>query len=937
MTESSARRALGGLLRGRDSELAVLGECLSGVERGEAGMLLVEGPAGIGKSSLLAEARVMAGRMGVRALFGEASDTHETVPFAPLLDATLGSDPPIGDRESARMLSEQPYWMLDELQGALEAAALERPLVLVIDDVHWADSGTLGALTALPGRLVGSPILWILARRGDGGRARVRESMARLERGGARRLRIPPLSEQAVAAVVADVVGAEPATGLLAVASGASGVPFLLVELLEGLKEEGRLRVQDGRAEVVGHVLPRRLNDSMRDRLDRLSGDAAQAIRVASVLGPRFSAGQLAAMLQRRPSAIVAAVDEGMRTDFLIDAGGLLGFRHSLLRQAVRETLPGSLRRALQREAATVLLESGAAAVEVAEQLAEGAEPGDREAIEKLSEAARSVAASDADAAANLSVRALELMPRGDEGRGPLVAQTVVLLSAALRSDAANALGARELAGTLPADQEAEVRLALSAELRRSLMARTEDNRRALKLGGLTPVVRARHLGWLTYNLSVTAQSKEAASVGEVAIQEALDVGDLEAQVIATVGLACVDGTGGAFGSAARRIEALPSLERVSGRESYVHLVGFHYANALVHVGRLDDALRLLDDGVARGRRDRNAYLLESWAQYGSLLRLASGRLADARAEAESHETIFKEAAAANFTAIAGVVALAEVATRTGDRKLLKAVVDLARRIPTDSTPLVKRYGDWILALAAVMRDDLGDAASRLRGDYPPYASPFLPGDAAHPPAVARIALAAGDRTLAAGAVDAAESFARQNDGEPLVSAIAAHTRSLAEHDSAGLVDVTRLLRRSQRPLLYADACEDAGLALGREGFQGDAITQLTAALDTYLDCEAGADARRVTRHLREHGLRRAARSRRRPSSGWQSLTDSELRVVRLVADGRTNRDAADRLFLSPHTVSSHLRHAFAKLDINSRVELTRIVVAEDREANQVA
>ena len=142
----------------------------------------------------------------------------------------------------------------------------------------------------------------------------------------------------------------------------------------------------------------------------------------------------------------------------------------------------------------------------------DGAEPGDREAIEKLSEAARSVAASDADAAADLSVRALELMPRGDEGRGPLVAQTVVLLSAALRSDAANALGARELAGTLPADQEAEVRLALSAELRRSLMARTEDNRRALKLGGLTPC-GACSAPWLAYLQPVGHCSEQRGGV----------------------------------------------------------------------------------------------------------------------------------------------------------------------------------------------------------------------------------------------------------------------------------------------------------------------------------------------------------------------------------------------------------------------------------------
>jgi DNA-binding CsgD family transcriptional regulator len=85
-----------------------------------------------------------------------------------------------------------------------------------------------------------------------------------------------------------------------------------------------------------------------------------------------------------------------------------------------------------------------------------------------------------------------------------------------------------------------------------------------------------------------------------------------------------------------------------------------------------------------------------------------------------------------------------------------------------------------------------------------------------------------------------------------------------------------------------------------------------------------------VARRLRDHGVRRPSASPQRPATGWDSLTESELRVVRVVGAGATNREAADELFLSPHTVSSHLRHAFVKLEIRSRVELARLAVAHD-------
>ena len=101
------------------------------------------------------------------------------------------------------------------------------------------------------------------------------------------------------------------------------------------------------------------------------------------------------------------------------------------------------------------------------------------------------------------------------------------------------------------------------------------------------------------------------------------------------------------------------------------------------------------------------------------------------------------------------------------------------------------------------------------------------------------------------------------------------------------------------------------------------------------ISTEAGAtrDAARIRGRLRELGVRRRLVAPARPAHGWAGLTDSELKVVRLVGEGLTNREAAARLYLSPHTVSMHLRHAFTKLGINSRVELARVVLERDRAA----
>jgi len=131
------------------------------------------------------------------------------------------------------------------------------------------------------------------------------------------------------------------------------------------------------------------------------------------------------------------------------------------------------------------------------------------------------------------------------------------------------------------------------------------------------------------------------------------------------------------------------------------------------------------------------------------------------------------------------------------------------------------------------------------------------------------------------------------------------------------------------RPLALALACEDLGTAELRAGNRESGVEALGRSLELYSRVGAARDESRARGRLRELGVRRRLVSARRPEKGWEALTDSELKVVDLVAEGMTNRQVAAELYLSPHTVSTHLRHAFAKLGVNSRVELARVALEQ--------
>ncbi|OBG62591.1 MULTISPECIES: LuxR family transcriptional regulator [unclassified Mycobacterium] len=925
LSDTGGQRLVTPPIRGRADELKKIGALVTAVAQGRGGVLVIEGPPGIGKSRLLTEVLVLAEKWGVRALFGEAFEYQQTVPFFSLFMATLNADPPVGDAEALRQLggsADLRYWVVHDLADAINAAAARTPLAILLEDIHWADNGTLLALRSLATARPDAAVLWVLtARTGAGGFA-VQETLSVLQRADATFLRVGAMTPDAVADMVRDAVRAEADVSLLNLAAKAHGNPFLVSELVGGLDEENRLNVRGGRAVATGHGLPRRLGVGMQQRLDLLSGSASEVVRVAAVLPDRFSAELLAAMLDRPPTSLLSALEEAVRSDLLVEDGERLRFRHDLLREATRQSLPQSLRRAMERQSASAMLGLGAAPAEVATQLARSAEPGDREAIDALRQAAQAVGRGDASAAADLSKRALQLLPAGDTEYGSLVAETVGWLNRASRYGEAEELADSALAEAASPEVEAEIRLRLPVHTKHTDQRRVEENRRALELSGISEVTRVRHLAWLAYNLIFDEGGQRRAAADEAAAAAKV-TGDIEATIMAGLTHALLDAGEGYASRALRRFEELRPLAYTNETALAHAYAGMYNANLLAVVGRLDDATARIADGTEQARREGNAMALAMWAVFSGLVHLAAGRLSAARDATERLPP--PQPTGATEHDVLRMVIFAEVAAHTDDRNLLQQMVNDARAAHSTGSAGIRRGSAYVLARAAWQRDDVHDAM-RWLGDVILLATPFFPHALVRLILGAKVASAAGDAGLRARVLQATEVLERERPALPLFAAVAAYARGILEHDAQTLVAVAESLRGFPRPLLYASAAEDAGGELARARRDAEAIDQLNAAFDTYIECEAIADARRVGRTLRRLGVERRIVAHPRSKTGWDSLTDSELKIINLIAQGATNRDVATQLHLSPHTVKTHVHNAFAKLGITSRSQLARLM-----------
>jgi DNA-binding CsgD family transcriptional regulator len=280
-----------------------------------------------------------------------------------------------------------------------------------------------------------------------------------------------------------------------------------------------------------------------------------------------------------------------------------------------------------------------------------------------------------------------------------------------------------------------------------------------------------------------------------------------------------------------------------------------------------------------------------------------------------------------------GLMTLAGVAAHTNDRSLLREVAIHARDAYSGGGPAHRREGMATLAHAAWQRGDIQEAQRWLTDDFTLLQTPLWAVDLDHIVLAARVAAATGDAGLRARVLHAAEVLIGEEPGAPLFNAVAQHARAILERDPDALVAAAKSLSELSRPLLHAAAAEDAGMELARTNRTPESLDELNVAFETYMRCGATADAQRIGQVLRAHGVSRRVVGKPRPQTGIDSLTDSELKVAHLVAAGATNREVAQQLYLSPHTVNSHLRNAFAKLGIRSRTELSRLINAHHEPA----
>jgi DNA-binding CsgD family transcriptional regulator len=883
----------------------------------------------MGKSRLIAEGEKMAHRLGFLVGIAAAEPSESVAELAPLLRALFDGPRPLLDRAGLSTLHaapEQRYWRLQDLQSLLERAAMENPLLIFLDDAQWADSGTAAALRALPPRLASLPIGWVVAIRPDHGAGQLRSTVEYLADEGAERLVLEPLTEAAVTQVARDVMQAEPDQALVRIASEAGGNPFLLVELLEGLRHEELVSVEAGRARLTDYRLPDRVRVSMRERLDRMSEAARQLAMVAGSLGRTFSVSELSEMLGLPPAFLLTSFEALIEAGIVRERGDQLAFQHDLIREAVRRACAPSARRALDRQAAEVMLARGALPVEVAVQLAASAAPGDEVAIRTLLAAAEALATSDPGASADLSRRALELAPERHALRGPLVVQVAMSLHAAGRIEEARAFADDAMRHVLPVAQEAEVRLGIAGMWLVSPDVRADAGQRALRLRGLPDQVRLAHTAKLAYNLLAGGRTEEArAPLSDArAAGGRLDSVARFPLALSEGGLHYIDG------HFAQALEMFETILRDGFAEAHgldELLTRLWRANTFVALDRDRDALREIDGVITEAlNRGFSDFLHVAEITRGHLL-LQLGHLADASLMLDGRFDSHGPPVVTVMDAT-GVVALGRWAIHTGDGRQVRRTTETAKAMLDESTPGVRRHAAWLLSLQATADGDPRGAHKWLRAMGEPDRTHVLARlwpDLADEPQMVRIALAVGDHELAESALADARRRAELSPGVASLAATAAHASGLLNRDTTQLAEAVRLFALSPRPLSLAAASEDLGLVHQRDGTAEAGIDALTEALVLFARAGATRDAARLRSHLRGLGIRRRIATADKPTTGWAAMTRSELAVAQLVADGLTNREIAQRLFISPHTVNAHLRQVFAKLEIKSRVALTRL------------
>jgi DNA-binding NarL/FixJ family response regulator len=964
---------LGSELVGRAEQLDSLEQALVDLEQGSAAAVAVIGEPGIGKTRLLAELVARADARGWLVLSGSASELERDLPFSVFVDALdeylRGLDPNPLERLSADMRSELAH-IFPSLAGLVTARATEpqheryrahravrallehladtKPLVLVLDDLHWTDSASFELLGALLHRLPTAPVLVATSLRPRQVPERVAAALERAHRAGAlTRIDLSPLTAAEAQEFLGDKVDTAEATALF---HESGGNPFYLEQLARSLDRSARARPAS-EISVTRTEIPSAIAASLTEELAQLSNGERLVFEGAAVAGDPFEPELAAAAAAMSEVEAMDAIDELLRLDLVrnTEVPRRFRFRHPLVRRAVYDATAGGWRLGAHERCARALEARGASAATRAHHVERSAREGDLAAVEVLREAGEETLRLAPASAALWFADALRLLPQNAPANDRvelLVARTEALTAAGYYSDSHSAmlealaivprdargmharltracagvealLGQHDQAhgrlaaalGDLPNHDSSEA-VALMIEFAMNGFWRA--NYEAMHASALRAVNAARQIGdaaMTATGLAVLALADSIMGNAErvdperseaAALVESLSDDELAVRIDAAAWLAGAELYLDRYADADAHADRALAVARASGQGEHLLVLVQILGGVWRQRGKLVEAAELLDGGIEAARLLGNTHALV-WNLSGrssAALRMGDVELALATAQESvdlSHDPD------GNFHSAEAAVGLAAAMLETGQ--------------PEEAVELLgSAGGEEMVLIAGSPRAQGLELLTRCRLALDRHA------EAQRAAACAQAWASAVRLPMAAAWADRAVAAVDLSAGDPARAA----ERALASAAAADAVGA---------PVEAALARTLAGRALAQSG-QGDrAAAELQRAAAELDACGALRYRDHAERELRKlgHPIHRRTRPGKTDGTGIESLTERELQVARLVVDRKTNPEIAAELFLSRKTVETHLSNIFRKLDVSSRVALARAVERADR------
>lgn len=963
---------------GRAEELGLLARVLAELEEGRSGAILLVGEPGIGKTRLLAEFGSRADADGHLVLSGSASELERDLPFSlfvdsldeyvrgvvPELAAVLEDDvrtelahvfPSLTPLAAARStaLQHERYRSHRAVRSLLEQLASSQPLVLVLDDLHWADPASIELLGALLRRPPSGPVLLALASRPQQAPERLSAALERAVRADQiTRIELGALSPEEARELLGD--RADP--DVLYVESG--GNPFYLEQLARSLdRVRGAPAVQDETwlAEIG---VPATVAAALAEELALLSETQRLVLEGAAVAGDPFEPELAAAAAAVSEPEVMEALDELLKADLLrtTDVPRRFRFRHPLVRRAVYEAAAPGWRIGAHERSAAALAVGGAPASALAHHVERSARRGDADAVAVLREAGEEATRLAPASAAHWFAEALRLLPpntpaadriellfvraRALTGVGRFDDSRHTLLEALeLVPDGADALRARLARGCavvetnlglqdqaretltraleqLP-DQGSREAVALMLELVPNALWRTKHQEMheaaeraaaaAKQLGDIPMIAAALAELAIADSLMGAPEQAEANRAEAAALVDALPDEALAAYLEAAAWLCGVELYLDRYAEGEAHATRALAVARATGQGEQFLLLVATLGGLLRQRGKLAESAELLDAGIEAARLLGNSHALR-WMLLGrSAAALRSGDMDLALATAQESVDL-SLAAEVSFHSAEGAADLASALLETGEPE---RAVELL---------LESAGGEELTLIAGSPRARYLEVLTRCRLALDRHA------DAERTAATARAWASTVQLPMAVAWAERATAAVELGGGDASGAAERASASAAAADEAGAPVEaaLSRLL---------------AGVALAQAGDRETAAAELRRAAHDFRECGASRYCGEAERELRKLGYRIQQRTRPGGASGTalESLTERELQLAMLVFDRKTNPEIAGELFLSQKTVETHLRNIFRKVGVSSRVELARVVEREQRTGGTVS